>query len=82
MEKTALGKRGPSVSRFGLGTMSLLTSQDAKEASGLVHQALDCGINLIDTADVYDNGAVEEALGELFAAVATTWSWPPRSACR
>lgn len=64
MEKTALGKRGPSVSRFGLGTMSLLTSQDAKEASGLVHQALDRGINLIDTADVYDNGAVEEALGE------------------
>lgn len=64
METARLGERGPLVSRFGLGTMSLLTSQDAKEAAALVHQALDSGINLIDTADIYDDGAVEEALGE------------------
>jgi aryl-alcohol dehydrogenase (NADP+) len=64
MERTRLGSRGPSISRFGLGTMSLLTSQDRKAAAAMVHQAIDRGINLIDTADVYDNGAVEEALGE------------------
>jgi len=64
MEQTRLGTRGPSVSRYGLGTMSLLTSQDKKAAAALVHQAIDRGINLIDTADVYDNGAVEEALAE------------------
>ena len=64
MEQTRLGLRGPIISRFGLGTMSLLTSQDRKEAAALIHQAIDRGINLIDTADVYGNGAVEEALGE------------------
>lgn len=63
MQTAPLGTRGPRVSRFGLGTMSLLTSQSPAEAANLVHQALDAGINLIDTADVYDNGAVEEALG-------------------
>ena len=64
MQRTSLSEHGPRISRFGLGTMSLLTSQDTKAAAALVHQALDSGINLIDTADVYDNGAVEEALGE------------------
>ena len=64
MELTTLGERGPTISRFGLGTMSLLTSQDRKAAAALVHQAIDRGINLIDTADVYDNGSVEEALAE------------------
>ena len=64
MEQTKLGTRGPSVSRYGLGTMSLLTSQDKKAATALVHQAIDRGINLIDTAEVYDNGAVVEALAE------------------
>lgn len=64
MERTRLGARGPAISRFGLGTMSLLTSQDRTAAAALIHQAIERGINLIDTADVYDNGAVEEALGD------------------
>ncbi len=64
MERASLGKRGPVISRFGLGTMSLLTSQDAKEAISLVRRALDRGVTFIDTADIYENGAVEEVLGE------------------
>ncbi|MDJ0933087.1 aldo/keto reductase [Breoghania sp.] len=44
--------------------MSLLTAKDGSAATRLVDQALEAGINLIDTADVYDNGAVKEALGE------------------
>lgn len=64
MQTTPLGTRGPKVSRFGFGTMSLLTSQTPTEAAKLVDQAIDSGINLIDTADIYDNGAVEEALGQ------------------
>lgn len=63
MEMKRLGADGPMVSRFGFGTMSLLSSQGPSEAAKLVDQALDAGINLIDTADIYDNGAVEEALG-------------------
>ena len=64
MERVRLGTAGPEVSRFGLGTMSLLTSQSAKEVERLLHQAIDRGITLIDTADVYDDGRVEAALGE------------------
>ncbi|MCI5078644.1 aldo/keto reductase [Oricola sp.] len=67
MEMKRLGATGPMVSRFGFGTMSLLTSQSPADAAKLVHKALDAGINLIDTADIYDNGAVEKALGEVLA---------------
>ncbi|MAS04913.1 MAG: aldo/keto reductase [Ahrensia sp.] len=67
MEMKRLGANGPMVSRFGFGTMSLLSSQSPSEAAKLVDRALDAGINLIDTADIYDNGAVEEALGAALA---------------
>lgn len=58
-----LGRTGPPVSRLGLGTMSLLTSLERREAIALVHEAIDAGLSLIDTADVYADGAVEELLG-------------------
>jgi aryl-alcohol dehydrogenase (NADP+) len=63
MDMKRLGENGPMVSRFGLGTMSLLSSQGQPEAVRVVHQALDAGINLVDTADIYEDGAVEELLG-------------------
>lgn len=64
VEQVKLGANGPEVSRFGLGTMSLLASQSGAEAARLVHKAIDRGITLVDTADVYDDGRVEAALGE------------------
>lgn len=67
MDYTTLGERGPSVSRFGLGTMTLLGAGDS-EAATIVHHAMDSGITFIDTADVYGDGRVEEVLG---AALAT-----------
>jgi aryl-alcohol dehydrogenase-like predicted oxidoreductase len=33
----------------------------------LVHQALDAGINFVDTADVYSGGESEEILGKALA---------------
>lgn len=67
MISTTLGNDGPPVSRLGLGTMSLLTSLDRREAVALVHEALDAGISLVDTADVYGDGAVEELVGAALA---------------
>ncbi|MFZ2100062.1 MAG: aldo/keto reductase [Oricola sp.] len=67
MELKRLGAEGPMVSRFGLGTMSLLSSQGQADATRLVRRALDAGLNLVDTADIYDNGAVEEVLGAALA---------------
>lgn len=64
MQMNPLGRTGLPVSSFAFGTMALLTSNSEDEAIRLVHRALDAGINLIDTADIYDNGAVEEVLGK------------------
>ncbi|SFJ97595.1 aldo/keto reductase [Celeribacter neptunius] len=64
MQMNTLGRSGLSLSHFGLGTMSLLTSNSESEAIHLTHKALDAGINLIDTADIYDNGAIETVLGK------------------
>ncbi|GAA1466500.1 aldo/keto reductase [Microbacterium thalassium] len=68
MQLRTLGTAGPTVSAIGLGTMSLLTSNDDRSARALLERALDAGINLVDTADVYGDGAVEEALGRLLGS--------------
>jgi aryl-alcohol dehydrogenase-like predicted oxidoreductase len=37
---------------------------DERKAVALIHEALDRGINLLDTADLYDNGRNEELVGK------------------
>ncbi len=65
IERRPLGRTGISVSTFGLGTMVLgawgNTDEDACQR--IIHQAIDAGINLIDTADVYAFGESEEIVG-------------------
>ncbi|OJV93978.1 MAG: aldo/keto reductase [Microbacterium sp. 67-17] len=68
MRTRALGTRGPVVSSVGLGTMSLPLHEGERTATRIVHAALDAGITLIDTADVYGDGAVEELLGRVLGA--------------
>lgn len=62
MEHSPLGRSGPLVSRIALGCMSLPVS-DARLSIRIVHSAVDAGINLIDTADLYDKGLNEETVG-------------------
>jgi aryl-alcohol dehydrogenase-like predicted oxidoreductase len=66
MEQRQLGRRGPNVSAIGLGCMSIgiadvytssVRSTDA--AVALIHRALDLGITLLDTADVYGESEVQ-----------------------
>ena len=66
MRYATLGRTGISVSQFGLGTMVLGAwgNTDRAECVRIVHQALDAGINLVDTADVYAFGESEEIVGE------------------
>lgn len=66
MEMRILGDTGVRVSRFGLGTMVLGAwgNTDRAECTRIVHRALDAGINLVDTADVYAFGESEEIVGE------------------
>ncbi|MBM7567551.1 aryl-alcohol dehydrogenase-like predicted oxidoreductase [Paenibacillus sacheonensis] len=56
-----LGNSGLLVGEIGLGCMSLGT--DEGKAVGLIHEALDRGVNLLDTADLYDGGRNEELVG-------------------
>jgi predicted oxidoreductase len=61
MEYVRLGRTGLMVSVAGLGCggfsrLGLGTGKSEAEAVALVHQALDLGINLLDTAAVYGTG--------------------------
>jgi aryl-alcohol dehydrogenase-like predicted oxidoreductase len=58
-----LGKTGVKVSRVGLGAMSFGGDADEGTAWQLWRAARDAGINLIDTADVYNEGRSEEFVG-------------------
>jgi voltage-dependent potassium channel beta subunit len=66
MEYRRLGAAGVKVSVIGLGSWITFGKQvDEKAADALVGQALDLGIQFIDTADVYANGEAEEILGRV-----------------
>jgi aryl-alcohol dehydrogenase-like predicted oxidoreductase len=61
-----LGADGPEVSAIGLGFMSFRTSAgpaDEKQATDLVDAAIDLGVTLFDTADVYGPEFSEQLLG-------------------
>ncbi|OEH93603.1 aldo/keto reductase [Bacillus solimangrovi] len=62
MEKRRLGQSDLFVSKIGLGCMSL--GQDQKQATEIIHAAIDAGINYLDTADLYDLGLNEEFVGK------------------
>lgn len=64
-----LGRTGISVSRYGLGTMVLgdWGNRDLAACERIIHRALDAGINLIDTADMYADGQNEEIVGRAVA---------------
>jgi aryl-alcohol dehydrogenase-like predicted oxidoreductase len=60
-----LGRTGLRVSDLGLGTMMFGAwgNQDHDECVTIIDRALDAGINLVDTADVYAFGETEEIVG-------------------
>jgi aryl-alcohol dehydrogenase-like predicted oxidoreductase len=59
-----LGKSGLRVSQLCLGTNNF-GGQISEEASlKIVNKALDCGINVIDTANIYTGGKSEEIIGK------------------
>lgn len=64
MEQTALSD-GTSLSRLWLGTVTFGSwgNADVDECVGMIHQALDAGVNVIDTAEMYCDGESEEIVG-------------------
>jgi aryl-alcohol dehydrogenase-like predicted oxidoreductase len=61
-----LGKQGPTVSAIGLGCMGMSEfygSTDENQSIRTIHQAMDWGVNFLDTADMYGIGRNEELVG-------------------
>ncbi len=56
-----------AVSVVGLGCNNFGTRLDAKGTAAVVEAALEAGVNLFDTADIYGRGRSEEYLGRLVA---------------
>ena len=63
MEYRQLGRTGVRVSKLCLGTMSFGGRTDEPEAKRIIDEAIEAGINFIDTADVYARGVSEEFTG-------------------
>jgi len=71
VEYRQLGRSGLRISELTLGTMTFggqgsfakVGSTDRDGARRIVDRALDAGVNLIDTADVYSGGVSEEIVG-------------------
>ncbi|HEX8590088.1 aldo/keto reductase [Pseudomonas sp.] len=71
MQTRQLGKNGPQVSALGLGCMGMTdfytTDGNADEAIATLHRALELGVTLLDTADMYGPHTNEELLGKALA---------------
>jgi aryl-alcohol dehydrogenase-like predicted oxidoreductase len=69
MDYVNLGRGNLMVSRFCLGTMMFGGKTNADESLKITRAAMDAGVNFIDTADVYTNGACETILGQVLSGV-------------
>ena len=68
MEYRQLGRTGTRVSQLCLGTMNFGGVTDEPTAAQIIDEAIDAGINFIDTADVYGRGASEQIVGNALKA--------------
>jgi aryl-alcohol dehydrogenase-like predicted oxidoreductase len=63
MRTRTLGAGGPDVSVVGLGTNNFGARCDYEQSRAVIDAALDQGVTLIDTADIYSQGTSEEFIG-------------------
>src|SRR5438874_8882340 len=67
MQSRTLGKSGLKVSALGLGCMGMSEFYgpgDERESIATIHRALDLGVTLLDTADMYGPFKNEELVGK------------------
>src|SRR5690348_13707519 len=59
-----LGRSGLNVSAYGLGTNAFGGRADEQTSVAIIHHAIDHGVNLIDTANVYTDSNSERIIGK------------------
>ena len=92
MQYTRLGSSGLKISRGAMGTMSFGEGDSSRggwpipydDAVRFFRQAVDLGISFWDTANGYNAGTSEEAVGRALKGItaATPSSWRPRCTSR
>jgi aryl-alcohol dehydrogenase-like predicted oxidoreductase len=73
VRQRSLGTNGPKVGAVGLGCMGMTTAYDTNERDDeesvrVIHRAIELGVVLIDTAEVYGPYENEELVGHALAA--------------
>src|SRR5438270_8245356 len=63
MKTHSLGAEGPEVSVVGLGTNNFGARIDYEQSKAVLDEAIEQGITLLDTADIYSQGTSEEFIG-------------------
>jgi aryl-alcohol dehydrogenase-like predicted oxidoreductase len=77
-----------SVSRIGLGALHLARMDDSAAVKALLHRALELGVDLLDTADVYGAGLSEQRIADALhpypreLVIATKAGFRPAGAAR
>lgn len=96
MKYRLFGKSGWTVSEIGFGAWALggqWGGQDDSDSVAALHQAIDLGVNFIDTAQAYGDGRSERVIGQVLKErsekvyVATKTApaagpWPPSPYCK
>jgi aryl-alcohol dehydrogenase-like predicted oxidoreductase len=70
MQTRQLGSNGPTVSAVGLGCMGMSEfygARDDAESIATIHRALELGVTLLDTSDIYGPHTNEELVGRAIA---------------
>lgn len=68
MRISTVGRSGLKVSALGLGCNNFGMKIDQDAAASVVHAALEAGVTLFDTADIYAKGRSEEILGAVLGS--------------
>ena len=64
MKHLPMGRTGVKVSAIGLGTNAFGSRAERATSIAILHRAIDVGVNLIDTANIYSQTASETIIGE------------------
>jgi aryl-alcohol dehydrogenase-like predicted oxidoreductase len=72
MKRITLGSNGPEIGRIGLGLMGMSAfytgaNQDDAQSTATIHRAIELGVTLLDTAEMYGPHLNEQLLGKAIA---------------